>query len=99
MNTIQDVPQKGRDQSQDKRAGGHFSVPENSTVTSTESNLHMCLRNKKTRARTRVLEVTSQSLNKVTSTESNLHMCLRNTEARARTRELKVTLPSLKTVQ
>jgi hypothetical protein len=65
MNTIQDVPEEGRHQSQDKRAGGHFSISENSTVTSTESNLHTCLRNMATRARTRDLEVTSPSLNTV----------------------------------
>jgi hypothetical protein len=28
MNTIQDVPEEGRDQGKDKRAGGHFSIPE-----------------------------------------------------------------------
>ncbi len=78
-----------RDQSKDKRAGGHF--PEYSNYRITESNLHMCLRKGETRARTRELEVTSPSLNTVTSTGSNLHMCLRKKETRARTRELEVT--------
>jgi hypothetical protein len=36
--------------------------PSLKTVTSTESNLHMCLRNIEARARTRELEVTSPSL-------------------------------------
>jgi hypothetical protein len=50
------VSEEYRDQSEDKRAEGHFSVPD--TVASTESNLHMCLRKRETRARTCELQVT-----------------------------------------
>jgi hypothetical protein len=46
--SLQDVPGEDRDQSKDKRAGGHFSIPENSTVEGRDQSLSLPTTNTRT---------------------------------------------------